>query len=152
MNNGPKLRKVKSNDRPQLYEIAKKYLVPIYGDQSKALNEWLTGKGYKTVFVLEITNRIGGLLSLKRNPNKDYIKISTFLIIDEFKNNKFGSILLTKSIEFAQERGEKRLIVTVSEAVPESVIFFLKNGFNIINYEMGKYKEGVVEFIMERRL
>lgn len=126
--------------------------MPIYGDQSKALNEWLTGKGYKTTFILEIDNQLVGLLSLKRNPDKDCIKISTLLIIDEFQKNRLGCILLDKSIEFACKERIDKLIVTVSETVPESVVFFLKNGFQIIDKKIGKYKKGVTEFIMERRL
>jgi len=152
MRDSMKLRKAKEGDRSQLREIANKYLAPIYGNQDKALNEWITGEGYKTVFVLEVANQIADLLSLKRNPSKNYVKISTLLVVHEFQKNKLGNLLLTRSVEFAREEKVNRLVVTVSETVPDSVIFFLKNGFNILHCETGKYKRGVVEFIMERGL
>lgn len=146
------LRKVTSKDEVFLRKIADEYLVPIYGDQTKALNGWLTGKGYKSAFIIEAHGQMAGLLSLKRDPAKDYVKISTLLIVDEFQRNKLGKILLDKSIEFTREQRVDRLIVTVSETVPQSVVFFLKNDFQIIDKKFGKYKRGVTEFIMERGL
>jgi len=146
------LRKVTLKDEAFLRKIANEYLVPIYGNQSKALNEWLSGKGYKSAFIIEAHGQTAGLLSLKRDPNKDYVKISTLLIIDEFQKNKLGKILLDKSVEFAREQRTNRLIVTVSETMSQSVVFFLKNNFQIIDKKIGKYKRGVTEFIMERRV
>lgn len=121
--------------------------MPVYGDQSKALNEWLTGKGHKSAFIIEAHGQTAGLLSLKRDPDKDYVKISTLLIVDEFQKNKLGKILLDKSVEFTREQRVDRLIVTVSETVPQSVVFFLKNNFQIIDKKIGKYKRGSTLFL-----
>jgi hypothetical protein len=45
------IRKVGPQDEKVLLKMAEKYLVPLYGDQSKALEEWLTGFGHKNAYV-----------------------------------------------------------------------------------------------------
>lgn len=144
------LRRVKSTDKQELQEIADEYLVPLYGDQSKALHGWLTGSNYKISWVaVDEKDKIMGLLVISNKPYRDYVKIATLLVIREFSDRGIGSLLLKKAMDYLESSGKKKLIVTVSETVPESLVFFLRNKFDIINKKVGKYKPGIVEFILQ---
>lgn len=59
------IRKVNEADGEALQRIAIEILTPLYGDQAKALNERLTGVGFKHAFVSVKDGQVTGLLSLK---------------------------------------------------------------------------------------
>ncbi len=139
-------------DADILRKIAKEILEPLYGDQSKAFNEWMTGAGFKRAFVAVWDGNIVGLLSLKVNPDKPFLKISTLLIISDHQGKGYGRQMLAFAESFAREYGYRILIVTTSETKSESVSFFAKNGFTIIARKIGKYREGVTEFVMRKEL
>ena len=143
------LRKVKSIDQEELQKIADEYLVPLYGDQSKALRGWLTGSNYKTAWVaVDNEDKIMGLLVISDKPYRDYVKIATLLVKREFSGREIGSLLLKKAMEYMEKSEKGKVIVTVSESVSESLVFFLRNKFDIIHKVVGKYKPGVIEFIL----
>lgn len=79
---------------PHLQRIATGILEPIYGDQSKALNEWITGKGHKHAFVIIHKKAIIGLLSVKAHPKKSYLKISTLIVLPTHNGNGCGSKMM----------------------------------------------------------
>ena len=135
-----------------LERIAGEILKPLYGDQSKAYNEWMTGAGYKHAFVIEVDGRVGGLLSMKANPVKDYLKVSTLLVLDPCQGRGCGQAMLQFAIDFAIEYGYESIVVTVSESKPESIAFFRKHGFVVIDEQCGKYIDGVTEFVMQKEL
>lgn len=144
------IRKVKIIDREELQKIAEEYLAPLYGDQSRALNSWLTGSNYKTAYVaVNENNRIMGLLVISDKPYREYVKISTLLVLKDFQDKGIGRLLLEKAMEYLKDSKKDRMIVTVSETVPNSLAFFLRNKFNIIAKEVGRYKPGIVEFILQ---
>lgn len=145
------IRKVKSKDEVELRRIARKTLEPLYGNQDKALKEWLTGNGYKNAFVFD-EKGIKGLLVLKKSPFKSFIKISTLLVLPESKGKKTGTRFLEFSENLAIECHYEYIIVTVSEKVPESMVFFQKLGFEIVDKVPGKYQPGVTEFILQKEV
>ena len=66
------LREVKLTDKEQLQKIASEYLVPLYGDQTKALHGWLTGSNYKISWVaVDEGDKIMGLLVISDKPYRD---------------------------------------------------------------------------------
>jgi len=145
-------RRVKSTDQRELQEIADEYLVPLYGDQSKALHGWLTGNNYKISWVaVDEKDKIMGLLVISEKPYRDYVKIATLLVLREFSDRGIGTLLLKKAMDYLESSGKEKLIVTVSETTPESLVFFLRNKFDIISKEVGKYKPEIVEFILQYR-
>lgn len=145
-------RRVKLADQRELQEIADEYLVPLYGDQSKALHGWLTGSNYKIAWVaVDEKDKIMGLLVISDKLYRDYVKIATLLVLREFSGKGIGSLLLKKGMDYLESSGKEKLIVTVSETVPESLVFFLRNKFNIISKEVGKYKPEIMEFILQYR-
>ncbi|KKR07304.1 MAG: hypothetical protein UT32_C0013G0023 [Parcubacteria group bacterium GW2011_GWC2_39_14] len=119
------IRAVESGDYDVLRQIAVERLQPLYGDQSKALNEWMTGAGLKKAYVIvSDSGQVAGLLSLKVRDDLSYLKISTLLVLLEHKGVGHGPALLSFSEVFAREHSYRALLVTVSENKPESLAFF----------------------------
>lgn len=146
------IRKVSNSDRGDLQKIANEILYPIYGDQTKALNEWLTGNGFKYAYVLIEDKKIGGLLSLKANPNKSYLKISTLVVIDGFRGRGGGKTLLNHAECFAKKNEFSKIIVTVSETKNDSLAFFERDSFRIIDKKIGKYQKNIAEIILKKEV
>ena len=71
-------------------------------------------------------NGIGGLLVLKNNPQKDYVKIATLLVINGYQQRGIGNMLLDEAIKFTISSGKNKLSVTVSEDIISSLDFFKK--------------------------
>jgi ribosomal protein S18 acetylase RimI-like enzyme len=142
------IRSILKSDEEQLRIIAKNILEPLYGSQEKAITEWLTGNGYKKTFVILQNGNIAGLLSMKVNPSKNFLKISTLVVIKEFRGMKIGRQLLDFAIEFTKDNEYRNIIVTVSESKPKAVSFFQNSGFETIERCLGKYIEGINELIM----
>ncbi|MDD3399741.1 MAG: GNAT family N-acetyltransferase [Candidatus Pacebacteria bacterium] len=143
------IRRVVVEDYGILKDLAVNVLEPLYGDQSKSLREWFTGDGYKHAFVLDSEHGIAGFLSLKINPNKPYLKISTLFVFDGHKRLGCGKKLLAKAVRVAKDLGYHRLVVTVSDKKPEAMDFFLHSGFSIIDKKPGKYRPDSTEFILD---
>jgi len=145
-------RVVVPEDRQLLYYLFQDFIEPVYGDQSKIIEEWINGTGHKKVFLLFRDDRILGFLSLKVNPEKDYAKISTLFVLSRFRGEGNGSFLLKIAENLACTFGRSKLSVTVSEERPEARDFFLAKGFEEIKSVKGMYKEGVTEYILVKRL
>ncbi|MFH1187744.1 MAG: GNAT family N-acetyltransferase [bacterium] len=143
------IRRVRAQDYSALKIMAIGILEPLYSDQSKALNEWFTGAGHKLAFVLASEKEIGGFLSVKANPAKSYLKISTLLVFNGHKRLGYGKRLLTKAFKLAKEFGYSKLKVTVSDAQQESLVFFSNAGFYIVDKQVGKYTPDSTEIILE---
>ena len=75
------IRAVFKDDEKKLRIIAKQILEPLYGCQKKAINEWLTGNGYKHAYVYVQNTTVVGLLSMKASPEKSFLKISTLVVM-----------------------------------------------------------------------
>ena len=146
------IRKVNSGDKEDLRKIADEILQPLYGDQTKALNEWLTGSGFKHAYVLTENSKIVGLLSLKANPDKPYLKISTLVVVGGFKGKGYGKTLLGQAEDFARQSNYPKIIVTVSETKSDSLAFFEGAGFNVIDKKVGKYQKDIAEIILEKEM
>lgn len=142
------IRPVVKADEIELRSVAKNILEPLYGSQEKAINEWLTGDGHKKAFVFSKDGNIASLLSMKANPNKNFLKISTLVVVEGFRGMKIGRQMLDFAINFTREREYKNIIVTVSESKPKAVVFFQNSGFETVETCLGKYIEGVNELIM----
>jgi GNAT superfamily N-acetyltransferase len=145
---------VSMEDIETLHYIAFEVLQPLYGDQSKALREWLTGEGFKRAFLLKSSEGISqAFICLKANPSKDYIKVSTFFVMPNSRGNGVGKKLLTWALDYVVTQTSYNYIkVTISEDKPESLVFFQKNGFCLIDQIDGKYFTGKTEFILQKEV
>jgi GNAT superfamily N-acetyltransferase len=145
---------VSKEDIETLRYIASDVLQPLYGDQTKAFREWLTGEGFKQAFIMKNDEGIPqAFVSLKINPSKDYIKVSTFFVMPNSRGNGIGKELLAWVLDYTlSETVCRSLKVTVSEDKSESLVFFQKNGFQVIDQIEGKYVEGKTEFILQKEV
>ena len=145
------IENVNHNHSLFLKKIADEILVPIYGSQDKAYKEWFSAESNKKAFVsVKDGNILGGFLSLKLDRDKPYLKIATLLTI--IKGQGCGITMLNFAINFAKINNFNQLLVTVSEKKPESISFFKKNGFELLEIRVGKYQEGVGEYVLLRSL
>lgn len=146
-----KIRKVCECDRDILSSMASEILEPLYGSQGKALKEWFTGEGFKHAFVILSSSEkeISGFLSVKTDPKKLYLKISTLLIFSDYKTRGYGKALLDKAIELSKKFKYNRIKVTVSDSEQKSLNFFRSAGFLVIDRQIGKYRYGSTEIILE---
>ncbi len=126
------IRKVEPKDKEKLEELASKYLVPLYGNQSKAINEWITGDNYKHAWVFEIDNKdIGGLVVISDKPNKEYIKLSTLVVKEEYRNKGIGKSLLKVALEYVTKSKKREVSVTGGEDIEDSLIFLQSMGLDL---------------------
>lgn len=148
------VRSVKMCDKESLSRIAIDILEPLYGDQSKALTGWLYGSFYKKAFVITTEDdEVAGLLSLKIDPRKEVVKISTLLILEPYQGNGTGRQLLDFALDCIQSETDKKYVfVTVSEEKQESLLFFQKHGFKVTKTLHGKYKDNTDEYVLEKEL
>lgn len=143
------IRKVESKDKGRLEELANKYLVPLYGDQSKALKGWLTGYNYKHAWVFEAEDKdIAGLVAVSNKPNKDYVKLSTLIVKEKYQGCGISNALLKKALDYALSSEKKELSVTVGEDIKTSLGFFYKNDFKLKKKLADKYRKGKKELVL----
>lgn len=146
------IRPVRDSDKDQLWVIARTFLEPVYGPQEKSVHEWLTGSGYKHAFVFEHEGVFAGLLSLKANPNKDYLKISTLVVLEQFRGKKIGTQFLDFSTKIATDLGYENMVATVSVLKIETALFLFEYGFDVVRVYSDKYVKGVNELVLLKRL
>lgn len=148
------IKPVSSKDLAILKHIAFDVLEPLYGDQSKAMSEWISGGGFKYAFLSKSREvEYQGFISLKINPLKDYVKISTLFVLPNFRENGIGKSLLQFVFKYVVDLGKyKYLKVTISEDKPESLAFFQKNNFVLTDKIDGKYKHNKTEFILYKEI
>ncbi|MFA5405945.1 MAG: GNAT family N-acetyltransferase [Candidatus Nanoarchaeia archaeon] len=146
------IRQVTKSDEEKLRIIAKQYLVHLYGSQESNVTEWITGKAYKKSLVFDEDNSIAGLLVLKDNPKKDYVKISTLIVLDGYRNKDIGNSLLEQALIYTEKVKKNNISTTVSEDIVDGLAFFIKKGFRIIKEMKDKYKKGKIEYILLKRL
>ncbi len=146
------IRKVGKEDKDVLKEIADNILTPLYGDQTKAFNEWITGSGYKHAYCLEEEGNVSGFVSLKADKSKTYLKISTLVVMPGYRNNGHGLELIRFAEKFARKLDYQQIIVTVSETKDKSLRFFKNNNFFVVDKKKGKYQSGVAEYVLKKEI
>lgn len=145
------IREVGQQDRGFLEGLANKYLVPLYGNQDKAVDSWMNGE--KRVFVSsDDDGLVGGFVALSDKPDRDYIKMSTLLIDESFRGRGAGKALLGKAIKYSEGTGNEHLIVTVNENIVSTLNLLKNNDFKILDELKGKYVPGQTEFVLGRSL
>jgi len=146
------IRQVEVSDKKILIEIAQKYLTRLYSPQDDKITEWVTGTAFKQAWVFEQDDNIAGLLVLKNNPNKDYVKISTLIVPKDYRGLGVGSSLLKKAVEYTKQSGKNNLSVTVSEGLENMISFLRDNDFEIIDELTDKYIKGKTEYVFLRQV
>ncbi len=146
------IKKIQQVDVPTLKNIICRILEPLYGSQEKAFNEWITGSGYKYAFMLVDSGKNVGFLSLKADPRKTYLKISTLIVFNGCQKMGYGKELLSWAVYFAKLFKYSKVKVTASEKKEGTLTFFKKFGFEVVEEKKGKYIPGVTEMILYKEI
>lgn len=133
-----------------LEKIAKEYLEPIYGNQNKAISEWKSGE--KKVFIAEKDGKIGGFIALKYSQGKDYIKIGTLFVSENYRNQNMGNSLINIAINYTLKMSLSKLLVTVNQNIRSTINLLEKNNFILIASLKDKYKKGENELIYMKEI
>jgi len=143
-------------------KVFQENIVPLYGDQTAALTKIQEAKDRHCELLFEGETPVG-VLVYKKDPNDECVKfegreqsleIKTLFVIQSQENSGrgLGSQLLQRVVQKAENVRAKAIHVTVSENKPESLAFFQKKSFSVIQTVEGLYQEGVKEFVLQRYL
>lgn len=147
---------------PQIEILFNQIIAPLYGDQTNATAKIGEAQDRKCQLLIE-GGEIRGVLVYKSQINDEFaqigggqsIEIKTLFVVDS-ENNRgrgFGAKLFAKVVEYARSVKAENLLVTVSEEKPESYYFFVsKCGFVEKSKSVGKYKDGIEESILVKKL
>lgn len=140
----------------QLRSIFAEVLVPLYGDQSVAIDKILHGED--RVCYLAYDDRADrdcstpiGVLCYKTGLTQDkLVEIkSLFLNNSGTTSGKgYGSELWNYAASKMKSLGARGAELTVSELVPQSLAFFLKKGFSIVDTVQDRYIPGAKEYTL----
>lgn len=142
-------------------KLFEEIIVPLYGDQSKAINRIRGGQDRTTKLLLE-NNHPASVLVVKTISNNEFssvgahnsIEIKTLFVVNpvERQGRGIGKKLLIEAIAQGVKSGADYLAVTVSENKTESLGFFQSKGFEIKKAMPDKYIKGVVEYLLIKKL
>jgi len=142
------IRKAEPKDREQLEKLAEKYIAPLYGNQRKAIDGWVTGSNFKHAWVYDNENGlIKGLVAVSDKPDKNYVKLSTLVVEKGLRKKGIGSKLFEKAMEHFKNSRKEEMSVTVSEEKQDVIGFLEKKGFNLKAMLIGRYVPGEKELI-----
>ncbi len=148
-----------SAEMSEITKIFQRVLEPLYGSQTKALQQIEESRD-RSAFLLYEESKPVGVLVFKNVPSNEYqalgvsnsIEIKS-LFVDHAAQNSgkgFGSRLVDKLYEELKkmELSEDGVHVTVSETRSESLLFFQKKHFQIMHAWDGRYQPGTREFLL----
>lgn len=158
-----RLVKPNTTEMRDLRKIFEKILVPLYGSQEDALNKIGLARDRVCYLLYEINVPLGVIAfktivsnEFEKIGVKNSIEIKSLFVVESGQNSGkgIGSMLLEKVAEEIKKLKIKcnSIHVTVSETKPESLNFFKKKEFRIINAWDGKdkYIKGVTEYLLSR--
>lgn len=146
---------------PTVLNIFRNVLVPLYGDQGRSLS-YIFDRKQRTCKLLFEDGVVVGMLVYENGlkyslhgvkvPNALIIK-SLFLVNPDLNSGRgLASHLIQEIATVGRNKHASQLVVTVSDEKPESLHFFMKKGFDTKKTWTGRYKEGVKEYVLAKRL
>ncbi|MBF0394651.1 MAG: GNAT family N-acetyltransferase [Alphaproteobacteria bacterium] len=113
-------------------------------------------KGHRECWILEIDERIAGIVIRKdedhlaagtRHPGPKILKVCTFKVMDDFRGEKFGELLLKQVLWFAQRNGYDVVYLTVFPKHGFLIDLLCYYGFEVADESRG---ECVMEKVLAR--
>lgn len=139
-----------------LAPIFKNVLEPLYGDQTSALNKIKQGEDRICLLAQNDQGEPVGVLQYKTILSNEYgldnsLEIKSLFVVEPGSNSGkgIGSALLDTAIKAAQAFKTHSIHLTVSETKIDSLNFFNKKGFKIIETFPGPYKKNVNEYLLK---
>lgn len=133
----------------------KKMLAPIYGDQSKAIDQIKAGLDRVCEVMLKYDNPVGLIVYKNKLQNeygfKDALELKSLFLFNPAKNSRqgYGSRLFKKIDEVAISMGTNLIYCTASSKVSNSIQCAIKNGYEIERI-LEKNKERTLYLLAKR--
>lgn len=146
------IRSALSKDEKIVSDYAVKYLSCYYKNLEEYVSSSFVDKS-KKIWVYQVDEDIAGYLILKNNPLKDYVKISSFFIQEEYQKKGFGTELYNFCIDYIRNNIKKKeVIVTVNMKSFSSCSFFENKGFVPKTKLFDKYIDNSIEVVYVKML
>ncbi len=126
-----KIRKYKSSDKEEIYEMVAEILGNIFnGDptQFKLLKEFRIKKDYLLFLVVEIDGKIVGTMALKKI-NKETVRLKRMYTRKEYTGRGIAQKLLNHLIDFSKKNNYKKILLHTYPIMKNANRFYKKNGF-----------------------
>lgn len=144
------IRRMKAADSTALRKLAKTYLEPWFGSQSKAVDEWILGSNHRSAWVAEYAGKVGGFAIISDKPQTDYIKLSSIVVDKPLRKLGVGQALINQCFEYLRKSPKQRMLLTIAEDNGLSISYFESKGFRLIGKIKNKYRPGKSELVYDR--
>ncbi|MDR7870131.1 MAG: GNAT family N-acetyltransferase [Tissierellaceae bacterium] len=109
---------------------------------SKLYEDWLENP---SAFELRKEGKSLGYLEVDRESWSNRLRITELLILDEYRNLGYGSILMNKAKEIAKSDGLREIILETQSCNFKAISFYLKSGFIINGIDLSCYSNDDVD-------
>jgi len=145
------IRSAQIRDAAFLEQLVNDYIAPFYNNTGNLADCWINSSNFKNCFVYEANNNIMGLVCVSDKPYKEYIKISTLIVVKEHQGKGVGSELLNKAFEYFNNSAKNEISITLNEDFKKEHKFFESKGFKL-KYELkDKYIIGKSEYVFVKK-
>lgn len=129
----------------------KQLLAPLR-DRYPDFDGWLSKSIHdsSTVVSLGIVQSALGGIAVWKPKDSRVVKLSTFFIGDEYRNEGLGQHLLFHQIRAWIVQGYEKVIVTISGGLSDLLPFFLRYGFRIEGASARRYQSGETEMVLAK--
>lgn len=120
---------VKLIKKPLEKELDKSFTMKLYEDYLEN----------PSAFYLHSANDIFGYLEIDRESWNNRLRITKILILEKFRENGYGALLINKAKEIAKEENFREVILETQSCNYKAIEFYIKNGFMINGIDLSCY-------------
>lgn len=120
---------IKLTKKPFKEEVSKSFTGKLYQD-------WLENP---SAFKLSKEGKTLGYLEIDRESWSKRLRITELLILDEYRNLGYGSILINKAKAMAKSDGFREIILETQSCNFKAISFYIKNGFKVNGLDLSCY-------------
>ncbi len=135
------IRKYRPTDKKQLINLIKKILQEIFKSKPKKLeiDKQFFAKG-GILFVLEHNKKIIGSVGIIKHKPK-LARLKKTYLQKQFRGTGLAQKLLNKAVNFAKQKGYKKIILSTTSQMKAAIKFYQKHGFK--KYKTNKKKNQI---------
>ena len=97
------------------------------------------------VFAAEFEDKQVGWMELGFHKWNNRMRIWELLVKEGFRRNGIGTLLVDHAVKTAKEKGARMLIVETQSCNVPAINFYLKNGFELIGFDIAAYSNLDIE-------
>lgn len=97
------------------------------------------------VFAAEFEGKQVGWMELGFQEWNNRMRIWELLVEEEFRRKGIGTLLADHAVELSRKRGARMLVVETQTCNVTAINFYLKNGFELIGFDVAAYSNEDIE-------